>query len=315
MSGNMTGNTGSLIRSELWQQQLEEILHEQLLGMPMVRQLDFPDGSAFTMPSIGTALVRDLPEGTDVTFDALDTGEVTITLNDPVVAANSVSKVLMEDSMWASDLMATIPVEQAAAIMERFETDVLALANQQFAGTSNANQINGVDHRRVASGTNETMAPADFAFAGYSLKKAKVPNQNLVAIVDPSVAYALETSTNLVNVSNNPRWEGIIETGMANNMRFVKNVYGFDVFESNLLPDANETINSVTTTAGKANIFMSMARDTILPFVLAWRRRPSLEAEKDIVAQEERIVTTARWGTGLVRDENLVVILSDTDQV
>jgi len=315
MSGNNTGNTQSLIRSELWQAQLEEILHEQLLGMPMVRQLDFPDGSAFTMPSIGTALVRDLPEGAEVTFDALDTGEVTITMNDPVVAANSVSKILMEDSMWRNDIMATIPVEQAAAIMERFETDVLALANQQFAGTSNANAINGVDHRRVASGTNETMAPADFAFAGYSLKKAKIPNQNLVAIVDPSVAYALETSTNLVNVSNNPRWEGIIETGMANNMRFVKNVYGFDVFESNLLPTANETIGARTTTSGKANIFMSMARDSILPFVLAWRRQPVLETEDSLVRQETQVATTARWGTGLVRDENLVVILSDDDQV
>lgn len=315
MSGNITTNTDSLIRSELWAAQLEEILHEQLLGTPFVRQVDFPDGSAFTMPSLGTPLVRDLPEGVDVTFDPLDTGEVTITMNAPVVAANSISKVLMEDSMWAADLMAAVAPEQAQAIMERFETDVLSLANSQFAGTSNANQINGVDHRRVASGTNETMAPADFAFAKYSLLKAKVPTQGLIAIVDPSVAYALETSTNLVNVSNNPRWEGIVESGIEQNMRFVRNVYGFDVFESNLLPTANETINSVTTTAGKANIFMSAARESLLPFVLAWRRRPMLDTDSPLVKQEEQIVTTARWGTGLVRDENLVVILSDTDQV
>lgn len=315
MSGNYTGNTGSLIRSELWSQQLEEILHEKLLGTPFVRQVDFPDGSAFTMPSLGTPLVRDLPEGVDVTFDPLDTGEVTITMNAPVVAANSISKVLMEDSMWAADLMAAVAPEQAQAIMERFETDVLALANQQFGGQSNANVINGVDHRRVASGTNETMAPADFAFAKYSLLKSKIDTTGLIAIVDPSVAYAIETSTNLVNVSNNPRWEGIIETGIEQNMRFVRNVYGFDIFESNLLPDANETINSVTTTAGKANIFMSAARESLLPFVLAWRRRPTLETDSPLVKQEEQIVTTARWGTGLVRDENLVVILSDTDQV
>lgn len=315
MSGNNTGNTGSLIRSELWQAQLEEILHEQLTNTPFVRQLDFPDGASFTMPSIGTALVRDLPQGAEVTFDALDTGEVTITMNDPVVAANSVSKVLLEDSMWGSEIMATIPVEQAAAIMERFETDVLALANQQFAGTSNANQINGVDHRRVASGTNETMTPSDFAYAAYALKKAKIPTSNLVAFVDPSVAYALETATNLTNVSNNPRWEGIIETGLTDNMRFVKNVYGFDVIETNLLPDANETINSVTTTAGKTNMFMSLARESILPFVLAWRRRPMMETDSPLIKQEMQVATTARWGTGLVRDENLVCILSDTDQV
>lgn len=204
MSGNTTSNTGSLIRSELWQRQLEEILHEKLLEMPIVRQLDFPDGSAFTIPSISSALVRDLPEGSEVTFDALDTGEVQITLNDPVVAANSVSEVLLEDSMWSADIMSTIPAEQATAIMERFETDVLALANQQFAGTGDANNINGVAHRRIATGVNETMQPQDFAIAGFTLKKAKIPTQNLVAIVDPSVSYALETATNLVNVSNNP---------------------------------------------------------------------------------------------------------------
>lgn len=315
MAANNTGNSGSVIRSELWQAQLEEILHEHLTGTPFVRQVDFPDGSAFTMPSMGTALVRDLPEGTEITFDAIDTGEVTITMNDPVVAANSISRILMEDSMWSSELMSAVPVEQAAAIMERFETDVLALANSQFAGTSNANQINGIDHRRVASGTNEVMQPSDFAYVGYALKKAKIPNQSLLGIVDPSVAYTIETSTNLVNVSNNPRWEGIIESGISNNMRFVKNIYGIDIFESNLLPTANETINSLTTTAGKANMFMSVARESLLPFVLAWRRRPVLETDAPLKTQEQQVVTTARWGTGLVRDENLVVILSDTDQV
>jgi len=90
MSANYTGNTGSLIRSELWQRQLEEILDERLLGTPFVRQIDFPDGSAFTMPSMGTAVTRVLPEGTEVTFDAFDTGEKQMTLQDPVVSATSV---------------------------------------------------------------------------------------------------------------------------------------------------------------------------------------------------------------------------------
>jgi hypothetical protein len=315
MSGNNTGNSDSIIRSELWQAQLEEILHENLLGVPFVRQVDFPDGTAFTMPSIGTPLTRDLPEGSEVTFDALDTGEVTITMNQPVISANSISEVLIEDSMWAQDLLSAIPEEQAQAIMERFESDTLALAMQQFAGANNQNLINGVAHRKIGSGTGETMATTDFAFAGYSLKKAKIARKNLVAIVDPSVAYALETATNLSNVSNNPRWEGIIESGIENNYRFIRNVYGFDVFESNLLPDMNETIGGKTTTNGKANLFMSLARPSIAPFVLAWRRKPKLIAEMDNKLHELQVQTTARWGSGLVRDENLVVIGTDTDQV
>ena len=315
MSGNNTSNSASIIRSELWETQLEEILHENLMGVPFVRQVDFPDGTQFTMPSIGTPLVRDLPEGAEVTFDALDTGETTITMNAPVIAANSLSQVLMEDSMWAAEAIASIPVEQAQAIMERFETDTLALAMTQFAGVNNQNLINGAAHRKIAGGTNEVMQPQDFAFAGFSLKKAKIARQNLVAIVDPSVAFALETTTNLVNISNNPRWEGIIETGIEQNFRFIRNVYGFDVFESNLLPTMNETIDGLTTTAGVANIFTSLARPSIAPFVLAWRRKPMLVSEWNNKKKQTEVDTTARWGSGLVRDENLVVIGSDTDQV
>ena len=138
---------------------------------------------------------------------------------------------------------------------------------------------------------------------------------NLVAIVDPSVGFALETQTNLTNLSNNPRQEGIIETGITENFRFVRNVFGFDVFESNLLPTMNETIGGLTTSAGKANIFTSLARPGIVPFVLAWRRKPILVAVWNNKKKQTEIDTTARWGSGLVREENIVVIGTDTDQV
>ena len=315
MAGNTVANSGSIVRSELWQQQLDEILHEDLIAMPFVRQLDFPDGTAFTIPSIGTPLVRDLPVGAEVTFDALDTGEVTITMNEPVVSANSIHDTLLEDSMWASELLAAVPVEQAQAIMERFETDTLALAMDQGQGINNLNLINGAAHRKIASGTNEIMLVNDFAFAAYSLRKAKIPRQNLIAIVDPSVGYSMDTVTNITNISNNPRWEGIVETGITENRHFIRNIYGFDVYESEMLPTMNETIDGKTTTAGKANLFMSLARPTIVPFALAWRRKPVLISEMDNILHELQIQTTARWGSGLVRQDNLVVIASDTDQV
>ncbi len=312
MSANNRGNTQSLIRDQLWQRQLEEILHEQLTGTPYTRQLDFPDGSAFIMPSIGTATVRTLPEDVEVTFDALDTAEQQFTLNDPVYAATSISELLLEDSLWSSDLQAAVPVEHAAAIMERFESDVFAMANDQTDKT-NGSPFAGVKHRRVGSSATNArhIDPVDFAYAGYALKKAKVPNQNLIAIVDPSVAYDIETLTNLSNVSNNPRWEGIIDTGMSKNMRFVRNVYGFDIFESNLLASTTETIDGATLTNGVQNIFMSAARDMILPFAIAWRRRAKLESEFDFKLREHQTLTTARWGNKLVREDNLVVVATE----
>ena len=312
MSANNTGNTQALIRDQLWQRQLEETLHEMLMGTPYVRQLDFPDGDSFIMPSIGTAVVRNLPEDVEVTFDALDTGEQVFTLDAPVVAATSISEVLMEDSLWASDLLATVPVEHAQAIMERFESDVFALAGTQ-TDASNGAAIAGIEHRRRGHGSSNHIDPKDFAYAGYALKKAKIPNANLVAIVDPSVAYDIETSTNLVNVSNNPRWEGVIESGMSNNMRFVKNVYGFDVYESNLLAESTETLDGQTFTNGKQNMFLSASRDMLLPFAVAWRRRPKMDREFDFRRREEQIVTTARWGRKLVREDNLIVTVTEAD--
>jgi hypothetical protein len=83
------------------------------------------------------------------------------------------------------------------------------------------------------------MSVVDFQKARYALRKANVPLVNLVAIVDPSVEYALATQTNLVNFSNNPRWEGIVRDGLSTGMKFLMNVFGFDVYVSNYL-----TVNS-----------------------------------------------------------------------
>jgi hypothetical protein len=162
----------------------------------------------------------------------------------------------------------------------------------------------------TATGAGQIIAPQDFAKAKYSLRKANVNLTNLIAIVDPATAYQLETLTNLVNVSNNPQWEGIIGTGMTTGMRFIKNVFGFDVYESTFLPAiASEAIGGVTITSGVANLFFSAASD-VLPFVGAWRQNPEVDEEYNKDRQRYEYVTTARYGTKLYRPENLVTILS-----
>jgi hypothetical protein len=147
------------------------------------------------------------------------------------------------------------------------------------------------------------------------LKKANVPGSSLVAIVDPSVEYAINTITNIVNMSNNPKWEGIIEQGIGSDMTFVKNIFGFDVYVSNYLPTANETIGGLTTAAGKANIFFSAASPEILPFMGAMRQMPKVDGDYNMHKQREEYVTTARYGLKVYRPENLVCVLSDDDQV
>jgi hypothetical protein len=318
-----TAQIDALIRSEVWSATLKEVLKDQLQGMGYVDWLSgFPDGTTFTIPSVGEATVRNYIEDTPIQYDALDTGEFQFTIGTYLSAATYITKKARQDAYYAAKLEASFVPKQARAIQEKLETDIFGLAAGGASGgqtASDKNAINGADHRWVASGTNEVIAVADFAKALYSLKKANVPDRNLIAIVDPSVEYTLNTLTNLTSVSNNPRWEGIIASGIASGMRFVKNVYGFDVYTSNYLPTANETITASTggaktTAAGKANLFFS-AEASVLPFVGAWRQMPEVDGEYNKDFQREEYVTTARYGLKVYRPENLVVVLSDTDQV
>jgi hypothetical protein len=138
---------------------------------------------------------------------------------------------------------------------------------------------------------------------------------NLVAIVDPSVEYALSTLTNLTNMSNNPRWEGIVSSGISTGMKFLVNIYGFDVYVSqNLKAGIAETISGRTTTTGVANLFFSATQD-VLPFVGSVRQPPKVDSEFNKDLQREEYITTCRYGFKLFRPENMVVVLTDDNQV
>lgn len=309
----ITGNSEHLIRSEVWSSQLKEVLEDELQAQQYVNWMsEFPDGTTFTIPSIGQAQVDDYVEDTAVKYRALDTGEFQFTIDQYKSSGHYITNKNKQDSFWMSQLVSAFVPKQARAILEAVETKILALESEQTS--ADLNNINGAPHRFVASGTNEVFTVADFAKARYSLKKANVPDTDLIAIVDPSVEYTINTLTNISNISNNPRWEGIVSSGIATGMKFISNVYGFDVYTSNYLADANETVDSVTTAAGKANMFFSASPD-VLPFVGAWRQMPQVDSEYNKDFQREEYVTTARYGVKLYRPENLVCVLSDTDQV
>jgi hypothetical protein len=316
-----TANAQALIRAEVWSSQLKEVIRDELKAQAYVNWLtDFPDGDVFTIPSIGEATVRNYSEDTAVQYDALDTGEFQFTITDYVQSGHYITNKAKQDLYYASQLMASFVPKQARAIAENLETKILALAAGGASGGQTAsatNSINGAAHRFVGSGTNEVITINDFARARYALDKANVPDVNRIAIVDPTVEYTINTLWGAAgNISFNPHFEGLITSGIASSHRFVRNIFGFDVYVSNYLPRSqNETISSVTTAAGVANIFMSMASPEIMPFMGAWRQLPNVDGEYNKDFQREEFVTTARYGLKVYRPESLVVVLTDTDQV
>jgi hypothetical protein len=316
MSGWQTSSNDHLIRSNLWSSQIKEVLEDELLAMTYVDMLsEFTDGDTFNIPSIGQAETNDYVEGQAVRYSAMDTGNFTFSIDQYKSSATYITEKMKQDSMYASRLISSFVPKQSRALAKSMEAKILSVGPDGQTA-SNLNQINGASHRWVGSGTNETMGIVDFAKANYALDMANVPMNNRVAIVHPSVGYALSTVTNLVNVSNNPRWEGIVANGGLTGTKFLMNVYGFDVYTSQNIKvnAASETINAITAAAGVNNLFFSAASD-VLPFVGLIRQAPKVDSEYNKDFQREEYVTTCRYGFKLYRPENLVVVVTDTDQV
>ena len=310
-----TGNTDLLTRGEVWSGELKEILRDEMMAQRYVRMLEgFPDGDTFYIPSIGQAQVDDYSEDTEVAYRPLDTGQFTFSVDKYLSSATYITKKAEQDAFYSQQLISSFVPEQERAIMAHFETTTLAAADAGVSANSNE-VIDGVEHRWAAAAG--TIALADFARARHALKRASVPDQALIAIVDPSVEYTINTLTNLVNVSNNPRFEGIVADGIATGMTFVKNIYGFDVYCSNYLadvtdsalPDRSNSNVDFSSDNGKANLFFSAA-PSVTPFVGAWRQMPEVDYEYNKDLQRHEYVTTSRYGVKLYRPENMVRIAS-----
>lgn len=288
-----------------------------MMAQRYVRMLDgFPDGNTFNIPSIGQAQVDNYTEDSAVTYRPLDTGNFTFTVDKYLSSATYMTKKAEQDTFYSSELMSRFVPEQERAIMEHFETTTLA-APESGVSANSAESINSISMRVGSTGTGEVITLKEFAYARYALKKQNVPDSNLVAIVDPSVEYTLNTLSNIVNVSNNPRFEGLVRDGIATGMRFIANVYGFDVYCSNFLPDATDNAlpdlaganQDYSSTNGKVNLFFS-ADQSVNPFVGAFRQQPQVDYDYNKDFQRHEFVTTARYGVKLYRPENMVRVVT-----
>jgi hypothetical protein len=332
MAGMSTGNMDAVIRAELYSTQLKDILEDKTQGTNYVRWLsEFPDGTTFTIPSIGSLDSYDYTEGQPVVYTALDQGEFQFTITTYLATGTSITRKAKQDSFYSSEIISSFVPKQARAIEERLETDILKEGQPKtgnpagYQTAAGVNAINNGRHRWVGSDTlngKRVLAPQDFAEANYSLNKANVPSANRVAIVDPSTVFVMETQTNLVNLSNNKMWEGVIASGISGDMQFKVNIYGFDVYTSNRLAKCgadqtgtSETISTVASgTDAVCNIFFSAAPD-VLPFIGAWRQMPQVDTEFNKDLQQDEFVTTCRYGIKIYRPENLVTVLSDPTAV
>ena len=322
-SGFTTLTDEHLRRTNLWANQLKGLLLDDLIATRFVRSVpDFPDGVTLNIPSIGEAETSDFAEGQAVKYNKMDTGNFTFTYDQYKYSANAMSAKFKRDSFYSQEVLAAFLPRQHRALSEAVEVRIFDRFNAAQTA-SNANQYNGADHRWIGSalsGTNRAMGLNDFAKAQYSLLKANVPLRGCCAVVDPSVAYTIATQANVMNLlSPNAQWAPIVNGGLTTgavtgSMKFMFNIFGFDVYVSNYLPVVGvETINGVSSVAGAvANFMFTVGNEDIMPIIGGYRQNPTVYSEFNKDLQQWEYVTFAEYGFKAYRTENIITVITDT---
>lgn len=318
-----TVNTTAFIEAQQYSQFILDNLPDYLLPEGMWRDVsDFGSGTTLNIKTVGAVTLQDAAEDTPLVYTPIDTNTITLAITDYVGDAWKVTDDLREDGSQVDTLMAMRAVESTRALAQHHESRLFAVANAAQTGAA-VNLVNGRPHRWIGGGsgvTTRTMSLGDFIAMKLAFDKANVPAGGRIAIVDPIVEASINSLTNLVNVSNNPMFDGLVTEGFARDHKFIKNIFGWDVYTSNHLPikTATEAINASTyglanTTAqigDVVNVFMSVADDSTKPIMHAWRRAPKTEGWREAELRSDLFQVTSRFGFGAQRVDTLGVILT-----
>lgn len=310
-----TQNTASLIEQEVYSRILLESFEDNILGMGLFNDMTsmFPHGDTFNVNQIGQITLQDYSENSPIGLSAIDTSRIQLTVDTAKADGFSVSDNFREDSPdGGSMLVASRSRQDAYAFQKQFESDLYAACNDvQTAGDTNS--IGGYAHRvalaAAATAQDVVNAIADIKLA---FNKANVPQQGRILIVDSTVTNKLEKlGTGAVIVADSPRFEGLLETGFSRENKFVRNIHGFDVYESNLLPTvASETVDGVAVTNGFVNIAMCVADDDAKPVMGVIRRKPTVKYKRNEPMTQDEYYASMRYGFATYRPESVYCLLT-----
>jgi hypothetical protein len=316
-----TTNSAAFIEAQQYSNFLLQNLHDGLLPATFYRNVtDFPAGTTLNIKVVGESTIQDVEEDRAIVYTPIDSGTVTLTITDYIGDAWYITDKLRQDGAQIEQLMAGRAVSSTRAIQETFESRFLRTAGILSQTASNANAIDGFDHRWVAdSAANNTylIGVQDFIDMKLSFDKANVPQQGRIALVDPLVEARLNSLAANMTVDRNPQFQKLLEEGFAKEHKFLFNILGWDIWTSNRLPTiaaaetiVHKTVSETAPVGSIANLFMNVLDDQTRPIMGAWRQMPHAETERNKDLARDEYVTRARFGFGRQRNESLGVVLT-----
>lgn len=314
-----TSTNSAFIEAEQYSDFILETIHDGLLPENFYRNVsDFGAGETLHIKTLGEGQIQEVEEDSPIKFTPIESGEVTLTITDYVGDGWYVTDKMKQDGAQIAELEAKRAKEATRNIQEYFETRALqTLADAHTNG--NAEEVNGFAHRITASGTNETATLADFIKMRLHFNKAEVPFEGRIGIVDPVVEATINSTFQITSgvgdVAANPTMQMINESGISKNgVKFVINLFGFDIITSNRLPTiaAGTASDGTTTVTDEAvvNLFMCIADDHCKPLMVAWRQPPMVEGERVPRLKRNEFSTSARFGFGVQRKDTLITYLT-----
>lgn len=312
-----TATNRAFIEAEQYSSFILETMHDGLLPGGFYRNVsDFGSGEVLHIKTMGEAQIQEVEEDAPIKFSPIETGEVQLRITEMVGDGWYVTDKMREDGAQIEQLLAQRGSEATRAIQEYFETKCLeTLADAHDDLSTHA--INGFAHRIIASGTGNILDLDDLIAARLAFLKAEVPTAGWLGIVDPVVEATFnkvfQITSGVGDLSANRTYQMINESGMAGKgTNFVTSLYGFDIITSNRLKKrpANTASDGTLTVADEAveNIFMCVADDHCKPLMVAWRRLPSVEGERNVPLRRDEFSQSCRFGTGIQRIDTLITI-------
>lgn len=311
----LTTNTRAFIEAEVYSSYILTNLHDGLLPESFTRNVsDFGSGETLHIKTVGVVTIQDAAEDTPLIYNPIETGEITMKITDYFGDAWYVTDDLREDGTDIDRLMAERSSESTRAMQEHVETrflETIPLAMQ----ASSPYLINGFAHKIVSTDANGVIELDHFIAMGLAFDKANVPAEGRVAIVDPVAAATLNSYITLTS-DITPFAVEILTGGMARGQRFLFNLYGWDVLTSNRLYKGTANDGTTTITGATWNLFMNITDDQTKPVMMAWRRLPKTEGERNKDRARDEFVVRARLGFGVQRlDTAGVVATHPTNRV
>lgn len=271
---------------------------------------DFIKGETQHIRSIGDSQTQELVEDVAFNFTPIDSGEITLTITDHVGDAWYVTDEAKQDVDMLDQLVQAKSQKSVRALQENFESRALQVLNN---GQTDAdpNAINGFDHRKVATGNNNTMEVDDILYMKTAFDKAEVPYSGRIAIVDPVVANSLaQKFQGTYNVDSNQTMQEILEGGFNRDHDFVMNIFGWNIMTSNRLPKGSFGDGTSTVSDGVANIFLSVLDDQTKPLMAAWRQMPTTESSRNHGLRRDEFSISSRFGMAVQRADSLGTIIT-----